>query len=160
MKSAAVKLHALPQTVTPSAVEVQQGTLHWPSLVDALRGLWAKASPANWERVTVNNKVDSVTVPKWAAGAILAAVMAFGIQSWWARSADHDTMVEIRTELRLAKEANQAKEVALTNSLNNLEAWKDVMNGNLKKIEGMLSQQQVDALDRQRAGRTTQPRSQ
>lgn len=96
----------------------------------------------------VNKSVDSITMPKWVAVAVLGAILAFVGQSWWRASTDRETLIEIRTELRLAKESRTKDDEAMANALRDLNSWKDVMNGNLKKIEGMLSQQQADQIDR------------
>lgn len=119
-----------------------------------LQLLPAKALPSNWEHVIVNNSVDSITMPKWVASAILIAVLGFGVQSWWARSSDHDTMIEIRTELRLAKEANDKKDATVDGAVRDLNSWRGVMDGNIKEIKGMLSQQQLTALDRDQPRRS------
>ena len=120
---------------------------HWQRL---LRLLPAKALPSNWERVIVNNSVDSVTMPKWVASAILIAILAFGAQSWWARSVDHDTMVRIETELRDAKEAEKEAKDEQRRLNGDMQAWREIMNGNQKQIIGMLSQAQTDSLDKQK----------
>lgn len=108
----------------------------------------AKASPSNWERVTVNKNVDSVTMPKWVAIAIFGAVLTFGLGQWYRASSEHDTLIEIRTELRLAKEAQAEKDRITNGKLGDLDAWQGVVNGKLSEIKGMLSQQQIDALNR------------
>ena len=96
----------------------------------------------------VNKQIDSVTMPKWVAVAVLGAVLTFGIQSWWARSADHDALVEMKTELKAAREAKEREESRRDQAAADMQAWREVMNGNLKEIKGMLSQQQLDALER------------
>ena len=99
-----------------------------------------------WEPVTVNKQVDSITMPKWIAVAILGAILTFGIQSWTQRSNDHDAMIRIETKLEAAERAAD-KSAAIQSGLNgDMQAWRETMNGNLKEIKGMLSQQQLDAL--------------
>jgi len=110
----------------------------------------AALSPTNWEHVTVNKQIDSVTMPKWVAVCILGAFLAFMGQSWWARSTDHDAMIEIKTELKLTKEALMAKQKEDTDNQHEMQAWREVMNGNLKEIKGMLSQQQLDLIDKRK----------
>lgn len=130
-----------------------QSLLDNPEVVKP-QNLWqrflAKVSPSNWEQVTVNKQVDSITLPKWAAVSVLGAVLTFGVQSWWARSADHDTLVRIEAELRLAKEAAKEKNAAFDGALRDLNSWKDVMNGNQKQVIGMLSAAQANALEREK----------
>ena len=94
----------------------------------------------------VNKSIESVTMPKWIAVALFGAFLTFAGATWWRSSSEHDTLIEIRTELRLAKEAQIEKDRILNGKLNDLDNWKDVMNGNMKEIKGMLSQQQIDAL--------------
>lgn len=96
----------------------------------------------------MNNKTDSVTMPKWVAVAILGAVLTFGLGTWWRASTEHDTLIEIRTELRLAKEAQADKDRVINGKLGDLDAWQGVVNGKLSEIKGMLSQQQIDAMNR------------
>jgi len=89
-------------------------------------------------------------MPKWVAVCILGAFLAFMGQSWWARSTDHDAMIEIKTELKLTKEALMAKQKEDTDNQHEMQAWREVMNGNLKEIKGMLSQQQLDLIDKRK----------
>lgn len=103
--------------------------------------------------MTVNKSVDSITMPKWIASAILVAVLGFGATSLWRSSDQRDMMIEMKTELRLLKEARTAEEIERRAQVAEERAWREVMNGNQKKVEGMLSQQQRDSLDRQRADR-------
>jgi len=101
-----------------------------------------------WEYVVVNKNVDSVTMPKWVASAILIAILGFGVQQWWARSADHDTMIEIRTELRLAKEADAERMRRVTEQGDMNKVYIDNMTNQLNMIKGMLSQQQMTSVER------------
>lgn len=143
MSSTATKhIQGLPQVEGSSAEVPMQG------FKQKLLSFLASASPSNWEHVVANKSIDSVTMPKWVAIAILGTVLAFGAQQWWSRQAEHDTLVEIRTELRLAKEHQAEKDRTINGKLNDLDAWKDVMNGNMKEIKGMLTQQQRDAVGR------------
>lgn len=96
----------------------------------------------------MNNKIDSVTVPKWIAIGILGAVLTFGIGQWYSRQSEHDTLIEIRTELRLAKESQSEKDRIINGKLNDLDAWKTVVSKDQREIIGMLKQQQIDALVR------------
>lgn len=99
-----------------------------------------------WEHVVVNKQVDSITMPRWVASAILVAILGFGVQSWWARSADHDTMIRIETRLEAMRDAANKVELEQKATNSDMQAWREVMNGNQKQIIGMLSQQQLDAL--------------
>lgn len=57
-------------------------------------------------------------------------------------------MIEMKTELRLAKEAKTVEDAERKAQTAEEKAWREIMHGNQKKIEGMLTQQQLDALDR------------
>ncbi len=96
----------------------------------------------------MNNKVDSVTMPKWIAVGIFGAVLTFGLGQWYRAASEHDTLIEIRTELRLAKESQGEKDQITNGKLADVAAWQGVVNGKLSEIKGMLSQQQIDALER------------
>lgn len=100
----------------------------------------------------VNKQIDSVTMPKWFVIAILTAAIGYGIQSSWRAADQRDMLIEMKTELRLAKEAAMAQELERKAQAAEEKAWREVMNGNQKKIEGMLTQQQLDALERLRRG--------
>lgn len=136
-----------------------QGTLrHLPETLPAkqhwrevLRNWWYRFG-REWEPVVVNKQIDSVTMPKWAVIAIFGAVLAFGAQSWWRASDQRDLLIEMRTEMRLAKEAKAADDIERKAQAAEEKAWREVMNGNQKKIEGMLTQQQLDALERLKRG--------
>jgi len=96
----------------------------------------------------VNKQIDSVTMPRWFVIAILTAAIGYGVQSSWRSADQRDMMIEMKTELRLAKEAAMAEQAERKADAAEAKAWREVMNGNQKKIEGMLTQQQLDALDR------------
>jgi hypothetical protein len=139
----AKKLHALPLPENGGIEQVSpQNMLPW------LSKLWAAITPNNWERVTVNKNIDSITMPKWVAICVLGAFLAFMGQSWWARSADHDAMIRIETKLEAATEAANKAEAEQKARNGDMQAWREVMNGNLKEIKGMLSQQQIDSFNR------------
>lgn len=103
-----------------------------------------------WEPVTVNKSVDSITMPKWIAIGILGAVLTFGVQSWWRATDQRDILIELKTELRLAKEyeAERAKQLKEQAELN--KVYIDSMTNQLNVIKGMLSQQQINAAEGRR----------
>ena len=96
----------------------------------------------------VNKQIDSVTMPKWIAIGIFTAILGFGAQSLWRSSDQRDMMIEMKTELRLLKESRAVEEAERKAQASEEKAWREIMHGNQKKIEGMLTQQQLDALDR------------
>lgn len=96
----------------------------------------------------MNKQIDSVTMPKWVAIGIFGAVLTFGIQSWYRSAGDRDVLIEMKTELRLLKEAKTVEDAERKALSAEEKAWREIMHGNQKKIEGMLTQQQLDALDR------------
>jgi len=105
-----------------------------------------------WEPVVVNKSVDSVTMPKWIASAILGAVLLFGSASWWRASDQRDMLIELKTELRMAKEyeAERAKELKAQAELN--KVYIDNMTNQLNVIKGMLSLQQLNAVEATKKG--------
>lgn len=122
---------------------------HWR---EVFRNWWYRFE-REWEPVTVNKSIDSVTMPKWIAIGIFGAVLTFGIQSWFRSAADREVLIEMKTELRLLKEAKTVEDAERKALSAEEKAWREIMHGNQKKIEGMLTQQQLDALDRiQRSG--------
>lgn len=110
------------------------------------RSWWYRLA-REWEPVVVNKSVDSITMPKWIAIGILGAIFTFGIQSWWRSSDQRDMMIEMKTELRMLKESRAAEDAERKAQAAEERAWREVMNGNQKTIQGMLSQQQRDALE-------------
>lgn len=96
----------------------------------------------------MNKQIDSITMPKWIAIAILTAVIGIGVQTMWRSADQRDMMIEMRTELRLLKEAKTVEDAERKALSAEEKAWREIMHGNQKKIEGMLTQQQLDALDR------------
>lgn len=95
----------------------------------------------------VNKQIDSVTMPKWAVIAIFGAVLAFGAQSWWRASDQRDMLIELKTELRMAKEyeAERTKELKAQAELN--KVYIDNMTNQLNTIKGMLNAQQMSAVE-------------
>lgn len=100
-----------------------------------------------WDPVVVNKHVDSVTMPKWIASAILVAMLGFGVSSWWRASDQRDMLIELRTELRIAKqhEAERAQELKEQAEIN--KVYIDNMTNQLNTIKGMLSMQQLNAIE-------------
>ena len=134
----------------PDSLPVKQ---HWREVV---RNWWHRFE-REWEPITVNKQIDSVTMPKWFVIAILTAAIGYGVQSSWRSADQRDMMIEMKTELRLAKEAQLAESAERKADSAEAKAWREVMNGNQKKIEGMLTQQQLDALERiKKAGSSEQ----
>lgn len=136
------------------SAEKMQGALHLPEYLppkaharETLRNWWYRFT-REWEPVVVNKHIDSVTMPKWFVIAILTAAIGYGIQSSWRSADQRDMMIEVKTELRLLKEAKTVEDAERKAQTAEEKAWREIMHGNQKKIEGMLTQQQLDALDR------------
>lgn len=126
-----------------------QGTVQRAHLPDKLP-LWMRVREhlrKGWDPVVVNKHVDSVTMPKWIASAILVSILGFGITSWMRASDQRDMLIELRTELRIAKEheAERAKELKEQAELN--KVYIDNMTNQLNTIKGMLSMQQLNAIE-------------
>lgn len=121
---------------------------HWR---EVFRNLWYRFG-REWEPVVVNKQIDSVTMPKWAVIGIFGAVLAFGAQSWWRASDQRDMLIELKTELRMAKEyeAERTKELKAQAELN--KVYIDNMTGQLNVIKGMLSAQQMNAVENTKRG--------
>lgn len=135
-----------------------QGILHLPEalplrlrLRDRLKSWWHRLE-REWEPVTVNKTIDSVTMPKWIAISILGATLGFGVQSWWRASDQRDMLIELRTELRMAKEydAERSKQIKDQSELN--KVYIDNMTNQLNVIKGMLTAQQLTVVDASRKG--------
>lgn len=135
-----------------------QGTTHLPESLpskqhwrEVFRNWWYRFE-REWEPVVVNKSIDSVTMPKWIAIGILGSVLAFGAQSWWRASDQRDMLIELKTELRMAKEyeAERSKELKAQSELN--KVYIDNMTGQLNVIKGMLSTQQLTAVEAAKRG--------
>lgn len=141
-----------------SAKEMQETLRHLPDSLpvkhhwrDQIRAWWHRLG-REWEPVTVNKHIDSVTMPKWIAIGILGSVLAFGAQSWWRASDQRDMLIELKTELRMAKEyeAERSKEMKQQAELN--KVYIDNMTNQLNVIKGMLSAQQLTAVEAAKRG--------
>ena len=121
---------------------------HWR---ERFRNWWYRFG-REWEPVVVNRSIDSVTMPKWIAIGILGAVLTFGVQSWWRASDQRDMLIELKTELRLAKEydAERAKELKAQSELN--KVYIDNMTNQINTIKGMLSAQQLNQVEGSKKG--------
>lgn len=135
-----------------------QGIVHLPESLpskqhwrEVFRNLWYRFE-REWEPVVVNKQIDSVTMPKWAVIAIFGAVLAFGAQSWWRASDQRDMLIELKTELRMAKEyeAERTKELKAQSELN--KVYIDNMTNQLNTIKGMLSAQQLNQVEAAKKG--------
>jgi hypothetical protein len=118
---------------------------------DRVRAWWHRLE-RQWEPITVNKSIDSVTMPKWIASAILVAMLAFMATSWWKLSDQRDMLIELKTELRIQKEfdAERTKEFKAQADLN--KVYIDNMTNQLNVIKGMLSAQQQLTVEAARKG--------
>lgn len=105
-----------------------------------------------WEPVKVNKSVDSVTMPKWIAVGILGSVLAFGAQSWWRASDQRDMLIELKTEIRMAKEYEAERTKQLKDQAELNKVYIDNMTNQLNVIKGMLSLQQITAVEAAKKG--------
>lgn len=137
-----------------SAHERMQGVMHLPDqLPFGIRTReWLRRSfiAQGWEQIVVNKSVDSVTMPKWVASAILVAILGFGVSSWWRSSDQRDMLIELRTELRLSKEREAEKMIELKNQANLNKVYLDNVTNQVNTIKGMLSQQQINTVEGKR----------
>ena len=102
--------------------------------------------------MTVNKSIDSVTMPKWIASAILVAMLAFAGTSWWRLSDQRDMLIELKTEVRLAKEADIERSKQLREQADLNKVYIDNMTSQLNIIKGMLSAPQLNAVEGARKG--------
>lgn len=130
-----------------------QGTLHhlrhpkkswYERLQERLPDSVARALPSNWERATVNKQVESITMPKWIAVGLLSAMVLFGYGAYTKSSEQRDTLIRIETKLENV-ERNYAEQQRVNGDN---QAWRETMNGHVREIKGMLTQQQINALER------------
>lgn len=114
--------------------------------------VWKIRLTKGWEPVTINKHIDSITMPKWVASAILVAFLGFAVTSWWRASDQRDILIELRTELKLAKEheAERARELKEQAELN--KVYIDNMTNQLNVIKGMLTAQERSAFERAQKG--------
>ena len=135
-----------------------QDVLHLPDSLpvtfrfrDRLRAWWHRLEK-EWEPITVNKHIDSVTMPKWIASAILVAMLAFAGTSWWRLSDQRDMLIELKTEVKLAKESEIERSKQLREQADLNKVYIDNMTAQLNIIKGMLSAQQLNAVEGARKG--------
>lgn len=137
-----------------NSAKAMQDVLHLPEslpvrfrLRDGLKAWWHRFAK-EWEPITVNKSIDSITMPKWIAIGILGAVLTFGVQSWWKASDQRDLLIELKTEMRMNKEfeAERARQIKEQADLN--KVYIDNTTAQLNIIRGMLSQQQINAVEK------------
>ena len=135
-----------------------QDVLHLPDALpaklrwrDRVRAWWHRFEK-EWEPVTVNKQVDSITMPKWIASGILVSILAFAATSWWRLSDQRDMLIELKTEIRMQKEfeAERSKEFKAQGDLN--KVYIDNMTSQLNVIKGMLTSQQLNVVENTRKG--------
>lgn len=100
-----------------------------------------------WDPIVVNKQIDSVTMPKWIASAILVSMLAFIATSWWRASDQRDMLIELKTEVRLAKEAEIERSKQLREQAELNKVYIDSMTAQLNVIKGMLSAQQLNVVE-------------
>lgn len=135
-----------------------QGNLHrirrpkkslYERLQERLPDSIVRALPSNWEHVTVNKAVESVTMPKWIAVGLLSAIVLFGYGAYTKSAEQRDALIRIEEKLHAIERNNvQQQEVN-----RDQQAWREVMNGHVREIKGMLTQQQINALERLNNGK-------
>jgi hypothetical protein len=135
-----------------------QDVLHLPDALpaglrwrDHVRAWWHRLEK-EWEPVRVNKQIDSVTMPKWIASAILVAILGVGATSWWRLSDQRDMLIELKTEIRIEKEfeAERSKEAKAQADLQ--KVYIDNMTNQLNVIKGLLTAQQLNAVESTRKG--------
>lgn len=136
-----------------SAAKAMQESVHLPESLptklhwrERIKSWWFRFK-REWEPVTVNKSIDSVTMPKWIAIGIFGAVLAFGTQQWWRSSDQRDMLIELKTELRMAKEYEAERTKQLNEQAQLNKVYIDNMTNQLNVIKGMLSMQQVSAVE-------------
>ena len=141
-----------------SSAKRMHEVLHLPDALPAksywrerFRSWWHRVE-RQWEPVVVNKHVDSVTMPKWIASAIFVSMLAFIATSWWRSSDQRDMLIELKTEIRIQKEfeAERAKEMKAQGELN--KVYIDNMTNQLNVIKGLLTAQQLSAVESSRKG--------
>lgn len=108
--------------------------------------VWRIRLTKGWEPVTINKHIDSITMPKWVASAFLVAFLGFAAASWWRQSDQRDMLIELRTELKLAKEYEAERTKQLKEQAEINKVYIDNMTNQLNTIKGMLSAQEMDAM--------------
>lgn len=135
-----------------------QGIVHLPESLpskqhwrEVFRNLWYRFE-REWEPVVVNKQIDSVTMPKWVAIAILGAMLAFMAQSYWRSSDQRDMIIELKTEVRMSRESEAEKSRQLKEQADLNQVRIEAVTGELKTIKGMLSMQQMATLENTKRG--------
>lgn len=100
----------------------------------------------------MNKSVDSITMPKWIASAILVSMLAFAATSWWRLSDQRDMLIELKTELRMAKEFESERTRQLNEQAQLNKVYIDNVTNQLNVIRGLLTAQQINAVDSARKG--------
>lgn len=108
---------------------------------------WRHRLERQWEPIRVNKHIDSVTMPKWIASAILVSMLAFIATSWWRLSDQRDMLIELKTEVKLAKESEIERSKQLREQAELNKVYIDNMTAQLNVIKGMLSAQQLNVVE-------------
>ena len=95
-------------------------------------------------------QVSGFVVPHWAAGVILAAIIS-GMGFMYSRISDQrDMLIEMKTELRLAKEHDTEARLEFKNKLELQQVYINDLSKQVNGMKTMLTPQQARALDRTR----------
>jgi hypothetical protein len=121
---------------------------HWR---ERFKNWWYKLE-GEWKPVVVNKSIDSITMPKWIAIGILGAILTFGVQSWWKASDQRDTLIRLETQLQMSREFEAERTKQLKDQADVNKVYIDNMTNQLNVIKGMLSAQQMSAVEDRRRG--------
>jgi hypothetical protein len=121
---------------------------HWR---ERFKNWWYKLE-GEWKPVVVNKSIDSITMPKWIAIGILGAILTFGVQSWWKASDQRDTLIRLETQLQMSREFEAERSRQLKDQADVNKVYIDNMTNQLNVIKGMLSAQQMSAVEDRRRG--------
>lgn len=112
---------------------------------------WLSNLLPHTEKLLVNGRqITGFVIPHWAAGVLLAAVLS-GMGFMYSKISDQrDMLIEMKTELRLAKEHDNEYRDEFKTRINVQSLQIDVLNKDLAAIRVILTPQQLRMLERSR----------
>lgn len=113
--------------------------------------LWERIKrsfPTTEELDVAGRQVSGFVVPHWAAGVLLATILGCVGFLYNQISGQRDILIEMKTELRLAKEHDLEYRSEFKNQLNVQKVYIDNLTNQLTTVRGLLTQNQLRTLER------------
>ncbi len=113
----------------------QPPILHWYNL-----NRWISLT---WENLVVaGREIKGFVIPQWAAGVLLAAIVSAFAFMYMQNQAQRELLIRLDQRLSDKKENDDAQFMKLDNRFNSVDAWQQVTNKELLKIQLTQNQQE------------------